>query len=64
MQDKAELVIAALQQRIGEIVSHYETQIAMLRAELTYMSNAQMEKQEAVQQYNDELVEKVGIEEI
>jgi len=36
----------------------------MLRAELTYMSNAQMEKQEAVQQYNDELVEKVGIEEI
>jgi hypothetical protein len=62
--EKAELVITALQQRIGEMVSHYETQIAMLRAELTYMSNAQMEKQEAVQQYNDELVEKVGIEEI
>lgn len=64
MTTKAELVITALQQRIGEMVSHYETQIAMLRAELTYMSNAQMEKQEAVQQYNDELVEKVGIEEI
>ena len=62
--EKAELVITALQKRIGEMVSHYETQIAMLRAELTYMSNAQMEKQEAVQQYNDELVEKVGIEEI
>ena len=33
--DKAELVITALQQRIGEIVSNYETQIAFLRAELT-----------------------------
>jgi hypothetical protein len=32
--DKAELVITALQQRIGELVSNYETQIAILRAEL------------------------------
>lgn len=36
--DKAELVITALQQRIGEIVSNYETQIAILRAELTQLS--------------------------
>jgi phage host-nuclease inhibitor protein Gam len=35
MSQKAELVITALQQRIGEIVSNYETQIAILRAEIT-----------------------------
>jgi hypothetical protein len=35
MADKAELVILALQQRIGEIVSNYETQIAILRADYT-----------------------------
>jgi hypothetical protein len=35
MTTKHELVIAALQQRIGEIVSNYETQIAILRADLT-----------------------------
>jgi hypothetical protein len=37
--DKVELVITALQQRIGEIVSNYETQIAVLRAELTSIQN-------------------------
>jgi len=35
--EKAELVITALQQRIGEIVSNYETQIAILRAEITQL---------------------------
>ena len=35
MAEKAELVITALQQRIGEIVSNYETQIAILRADYT-----------------------------
>jgi hypothetical protein len=35
MSSKAELIITALQQRIGEIVSTYETQIAVLRAEIT-----------------------------
>jgi hypothetical protein len=35
MSTKHELVITALQQRIGEIVSNYETQIAILRADLT-----------------------------
>jgi uncharacterized small protein (DUF1192 family) len=39
MAEKAELVIAALQQRIGEIVSNYETQIAILRAEITQLLN-------------------------
>jgi hypothetical protein len=35
--DKAELVIQALQQRIGEIVSQYETHVAVLRAEITQL---------------------------
>ena len=38
--EKVELVITALQQRIGEIVSNYETQIAILRAEITQMAEA------------------------
>jgi hypothetical protein len=38
-QTKAELVVLALQQRIGELVSNYETQIAILRAEITRMVN-------------------------
>jgi uncharacterized small protein (DUF1192 family) len=37
LADKAELIITALQQRIGEIVSNYETQIAILRAEITQL---------------------------
>jgi hypothetical protein len=39
MSTKHDLVITALQQRIGEIVSNYETQIAILRAELTEAMN-------------------------
>ena len=35
--DKAELIITALQQRIGEIVSQYETHVAVLRAEITQL---------------------------
>lgn len=42
--DKAELVVQALQQRIGEIVSQYETHIAILRAEITQLAE---QKQEA-----------------
>ena len=37
MTEKVELVIAALQQRIGELVTNYETQIAILRAEITQL---------------------------
>ena len=40
MAEKAELIITALQQRIGEIVSNYETQIAILRAEITARKNS------------------------
>lgn len=37
MAEKVELVITALQQRIGELVANYETQIAILRAEITQL---------------------------
>ena len=45
MADKAELVITALQQRIGEIVSQYETHIAVLRAEITQSSEENKSKE-------------------
>jgi hypothetical protein len=54
MADKAELVITALQQRIGELVSNYETQIAVLRADITQL----MDKQEAINEYSKSLSEK------
>jgi phage host-nuclease inhibitor protein Gam len=55
MADKAELIITALQQRIGEIVSNYETQIAILRAEITTIMEQQQEKKEAVKEYENSL---------
>lgn len=39
--DKIELVVTALQQRIGEIVSQYETHVAILRAEITQLQQEQ-----------------------
>ena len=39
MTTKAELVITALQERIGQLASGYETQIAILRAEITQLSD-------------------------
>lgn len=41
--DKIELVVQALQQRIGELVSQYETHVAILRAEITELTRAQEE---------------------
>lgn len=55
MAEKAELVVAALQQRIGEIVSNYETQIAILRAEITKLVEEKETKREAVQDYSEHL---------
>lgn len=55
MAEKAELVITALQQRIGEIVSNYETQIAILRAEITKIMEEKQGKDEAVQEYQEHL---------
>jgi len=51
--EKAELIITALQQRIGELVSNYETQNAILRAEITQLM--EKAKDEAVQEYSDSL---------
>ncbi len=55
MAEKAELVITALQQRIGEILSNYETQIAILRAEITKLMEEKQGKDEAVQEYQQHL---------
>jgi hypothetical protein len=46
--DKAELVVQALQQRIGELVSNYETHIAILRAEITNLTNTPEETKQQV----------------
>jgi hypothetical protein len=35
--EKLELVVQALQERIGQMVSQYETHIAVLRAEITQL---------------------------
>jgi len=59
MAEKAELIITALQQRIGEIVSNYETQIAVLRAEITTLIEEKDAKIEAVQNY-EELLNDLG----
>jgi hypothetical protein len=51
--ERAELVIAALQQRIGELVSNYETQIAVLRADLTQLSQEKEDKEKAIEEYSE-----------
>lgn len=53
MADKAELVITALQQRIGEIVSNYETQVAILRAEITQLMEEKDAKKKAEDEYSE-----------
>ena len=52
MAEKVELVIAALQQRIGELVTNYETQIAILRAEITQLIEKNAEKETASENNN------------
>ena len=53
--DKNELVIIALQQRIGELVSNYETQAALLRAEITQLIDEKNEREKSIQDYNEHL---------
>lgn len=60
MDNKAELVVMALQQRIGELVSNYETQIAVLRAEITQYSQQKEEKEKAAEEYSKSLKEKTS----
>lgn len=55
MADKAELIITALQQRIGELVANYETQIAILRADLTQLMDEKNAKKEAIKDYTNSL---------
>ena len=62
MDNKAELVVMALQQRIGELVSNYETQVAILRAEITQYAQEKEAKEKAKEDYSNSLKEKHGIE--
>jgi hypothetical protein len=55
MAEKAELVITAMQQRIGELVSNYETQIAVLRAEVTQLLEEKNNREKAIQEYEEKL---------
>jgi len=51
--EKLELVVQALQQRIGEIVSQYETHIAILRAEITQLSEGNKSKEVRAEQIKE-----------
>lgn len=62
--DKAELIITALQQRIGELVSNYETQVAILRAEITSILNDNKQKENQEQEYSEAIAKKIGLENI
>lgn len=55
MSDKEQLIISALQERIGQMAASYETQIAILRAELTHVVKENSEKQVAMAKYSEEL---------
>lgn len=55
MSSKEELVITALQERIGQLVASYETQIAIFRAEITQLVNKDKEKQKAEEEYSQEI---------
>ena len=55
MAEKAELIITALQQRIGELVTGYETQIAILRADLTQLMDDKDAKEKAAEDYSASL---------
>ncbi len=50
MTEKMELMINALHQRIGELVSNYEIEIAALRSEITQLIN---EKEMSKEKDND-----------
>jgi hypothetical protein len=60
MTDKLDLVVTVLQQRIGELVSNYETQIAVLRAEITKIIDEKNEKEEAMKDYSNEIIAKIS----
>ena len=59
MDEKSQLVISAMQERIGQLAANYELQIAMLRAELTVMSNQSDDKQKSLDSYSKEIESKL-----
>ena len=59
MSSREELIITALQERIGQVSANYELQIAMLRAELTLISNEKDGKEKALDQYSNDLESKL-----
>jgi len=60
VSSKEELILTALQERIGQLVAGYETQIAVLRAELTELVNKDKEKQKAENEYSEKINEIIG----
>jgi predicted esterase YcpF (UPF0227 family) len=58
--ERNDLVITVLQQRIGDLVSNYETQIAILRAEITQMIDEKNEKKKNIEDYSNELISKIS----
>lgn len=58
---KIELVVTALQQRIGEMSADYETKIAVLRAEFTMLQNEynSLMQQNATEAYSKEIEEAI-----
>jgi len=61
--EKAELVITALQQRIGEMAAQFELEKAMLRAEYTELLNKheELNKQISLEEYSQDVSDKAGI---
>ena len=69
--DKTELIITALQQRIGEMSAIYELEKAILRAEYTELQDKynelikdQQNKQEATDKYSQDILKKINKENI
>ena len=57
---RAELIIAALQQRIGEMAATYELEKAILRAEITEYVQEKEAKEKAKQEYSESLNKKTS----
>jgi archaellum component FlaC len=53
--DKNELIITGLKQRIGDLMSNYEIQNVLLRAEFTEQVDKIAEMQKIIDEYSDNL---------
>ena len=61
--EKNELIITALQQRIGQLFANYEMDLASIRAEYTQSQDINNEKDKTIEDYSKSLEEKAQIEE-